>query len=217
MEPGGNPVAAPDRVGSVDQDQERRLERVIGGGGVGQDPAADTQDQRTMPGDEPLKRCLVASDREPFEKLAVAEPGDRPALEHATDFAPARSETATRHSRAPETPNHPPDNHLTRAEGSMSWSFWDFRAERRFERAQESEMVREDDGRTGSIRSEIGFVWETPGEFGFVWEKDWYIFSRLDSNDADCPKSDWLRFFPHCSGRIGFGIGSHLRRGASSG
>jgi hypothetical protein len=103
VEPGGDEVTIADRSGSPDQDEERGLKGVVDVVRVGQDPPADAQDHRPELRHERLERRLIASDREPFEELAIPEAGDRPAFEQPDDIPPARPESPARHGRSPST------------------------------------------------------------------------------------------------------------------
>ena len=81
VQPGAELMDIAQRVGLSDQDQERRLERVIDVGGVGEQPAADAQHHRTVPIHEGLQGGFVAIGLEPRQKLALIQAGRRPALE----------------------------------------------------------------------------------------------------------------------------------------
>ena len=69
---------------------------------VGEQAPADPQDHRTVPLDQRRQSRLVAPRREPFQKLAIIQSGDRPALEK-TIHLPQQLVIA-RHTVAPKQP-----------------------------------------------------------------------------------------------------------------
>ena len=80
----------PHRAGLQRQDQEGRLERVIGRVPVAEQPAADPQDHRPVPPHDLLERgfrASLAARHEPFEQLPVAQAADDPDLEQRIQVA----------------------------------------------------------------------------------------------------------------------------------
>ncbi len=84
MEPGPQRVAHPERAGLPHQDQERRLEGVLGIVVVADDRAADPPDHRAVPldqGRESRLRRIAAAGGEPLQQLSVRQSGRRPRVE----------------------------------------------------------------------------------------------------------------------------------------
>ena len=78
VQPAPQGVSSPDRAALLDQDQEGRLEGVLGIVRVAQDPPADAQDHRPVPPHQRLEGPGVALGEETLEELRVGEPRDRP-------------------------------------------------------------------------------------------------------------------------------------------
>ena len=74
MQPGPEPTRVADRASLLDQDQERRLERVLGVVGVAQHAPADVQHERPVPGDQGGERGLVPAGEELAQQGGVARP-----------------------------------------------------------------------------------------------------------------------------------------------
>jgi hypothetical protein len=71
VQPGGQRRPGSDGAGAAGQDEERRLEGVLGQVGVGQQAAADAPDQRPVPGDQRGEGGLLAVAGEAVEQGGV--------------------------------------------------------------------------------------------------------------------------------------------------
>ena len=78
VQPGADRLALADRAGLAEQDQECRLERVLGLVRVAQDAPADAQHHRAVQGHERGERRLVTTAHEPLEQRPVIQPRHRP-------------------------------------------------------------------------------------------------------------------------------------------
>ena len=109
----GDPIKpTPDRLlmadgsDATDEDQERRLERVLGVVRVMKPVATDAQDHRTVAEDEDLESRLgrrVATAGEPLQQLTVGQPGGRPDVEKRLDFAQERGRSSRGHPGLPSS------------------------------------------------------------------------------------------------------------------
>ena len=87
VQPARQGVSSPDRAALLDQDQEGRLEGVLGIVRVAQDPPADAQDHRSVPPHQRLEGPGVPLGEETLEELRVGEPRDHPVGEQAVDLS----------------------------------------------------------------------------------------------------------------------------------
>jgi hypothetical protein len=86
VEPGAQRLAVAEAARLAGQDDEGGLEGVDDVVGVAEEPPADPQDRRAMPGHQRLERRPVAMGREPLEDLPLAQAGDRPSPEELADW-----------------------------------------------------------------------------------------------------------------------------------
>ena len=86
VQPAAQGLAPPDRAGLLDQDEEGRLEGVLGVVGVAEDAAADREHHRPVPRHQGLERRRIGLGEEAVEELGVGQPGDRPAAEQVADL-----------------------------------------------------------------------------------------------------------------------------------
>jgi hypothetical protein len=100
VEPGGQQLALADRVGLLDQDQERGLECVLDVAGVAEQPPGDPEDHRPVPAHQGLEGGLGrlgASGGEPFEQLAVGHRRGRAVAEQPVDLTDRVPRLPARH------------------------------------------------------------------------------------------------------------------------
>ena len=91
MQPGGQGVAASDRAGPRTRTRKVAWKASSAACGSREQAAADPQDHRPVPLDERGERqlgSLAPRPSEPFEELAVAQPGDRPDVEQRLQLTP---------------------------------------------------------------------------------------------------------------------------------
>ena len=104
MEPGAQRIPHPEGPGLPDQDQERRLERILGVVRVGQDAPADAQDHRPMPLDQDREGQLgrlAPIGREPLQELPVGQLADRPDVEERAELPEDSPILSDRHDWVP--------------------------------------------------------------------------------------------------------------------
>ena len=77
VEPAGQAVALADRRSLADQEQERRLQDILGKMGIADVPTAQAEQHRPMPIDDRPKGELVAAIDEAIQQETVAKPGKR--------------------------------------------------------------------------------------------------------------------------------------------
>ena len=78
IQPVADLLARLDRACPPRQHDEDRLERVVGDGVVARDPAANAQDHRPVPTDQPGERVRIAIRDERAEELAISAIGSGP-------------------------------------------------------------------------------------------------------------------------------------------
>ena len=104
VQPAREGVAASERLGPGDEDEERRLEGVVGVIGVGQDPPADPVNHRPVPlddrGEGQLGELAVAG-QESLEELVVGQPGHRPDVEERAEVTAGGLRSILRHRCLP--------------------------------------------------------------------------------------------------------------------
>ena len=99
VQPAGERAADPERAGLAGQQQERRLEGVLGVVRVAEHLAADRQDHPPVPADQGLRTPPDRRrDLEPLEQLGVRLAPDRPVLVEAADIPRAASRAEPRSS-----------------------------------------------------------------------------------------------------------------------
>jgi hypothetical protein len=72
------------RASLADQDQERRLKRILGKSGVAQHPEAHGFDHRPVPGHQGCEgqlACVIATRRKPLQQFPISQTGRAPALQ----------------------------------------------------------------------------------------------------------------------------------------
>ncbi len=107
MEPGAQRVAPTDRGRLAGQDQERRLEGVLGLVRVAKDLAADAEDHRAMTfhqGGEGDLGGLIASGCEAIEELRVAQADNRPGVEERLEMPQASTGSSVVHGNGSSGP-----------------------------------------------------------------------------------------------------------------
>ena len=87
VEPGPDAVAVADDRSAADQDEEGGLEGILDVVLVAEEPAADAQDHRSVPGHERSQGRLVAAGDEPLEERGLAQAGNGPAAEDPVQLA----------------------------------------------------------------------------------------------------------------------------------
>ena len=101
MKPRADLLAGDDRSRSSGEDEERRLERILGVVVIAEDPVANAPDHRGVTVDEGLENRLFAVHKETFQKLAIGQPVDRPQAEQNLDLTSRRVQSAEFHREAP--------------------------------------------------------------------------------------------------------------------
>ena len=66
-------VPGPDRAGLADEDEERRLEGILGVVMIGQQAAADAQDHRAMPRHQRRESRLLSAVEVTLQELAIGQ------------------------------------------------------------------------------------------------------------------------------------------------
>ena len=100
VEPGAEPIGGAEPGGFACQDEESRLEGVIGVVRADQDPSADAQDHRPVANDQRLERRVVSLGEESFKKGAIPR-RDNSAPEQTIQVSKHRSIAAHTHSLPP--------------------------------------------------------------------------------------------------------------------
>src|SRR5262249_7990929 len=77
VQSGGERAPVPDRGGPADEDQEGRLEGVLGGMDVAEQAAADAEDEGAVPLHQQGERGLVAADQETLQEFGVGQVAGR--------------------------------------------------------------------------------------------------------------------------------------------
>jgi hypothetical protein len=75
MEPGGQRLASGNGPGFANEHQEGRLERILDGRFLSENPSADVQHQPGVAPDQQLERRLVSALDESSKQFAIAEAG----------------------------------------------------------------------------------------------------------------------------------------------
>jgi hypothetical protein len=105
VQPVRQQLAVAQRARPADQDQERRLERILHVVRIVEQPPADAQDHRAVPRHDRLKRDLVALAREPRQELPLRQTRYGPPAEQPLNRPQnAPGPLTNRHFRATPSP-----------------------------------------------------------------------------------------------------------------